>query len=145
MPTAYAASLKKSGKAKAFIDKGIEGIEAEAERASAIVEQVRNYAKNKSSRQNQQDLKEILQEVHCRLSNHQRRRHACPFHGSRWRPCDSRRRVRVGTYLHPICFAMRPKPSLILRVRSRGWKSPTLDLMFRLKFGTKARHYQKKK
>ena len=53
--------LKNPEKAKAFIDKGIEGIEAEAERASAIVEQVRNYAKNKSSRQNQQDLKEILQ------------------------------------------------------------------------------------
>lgn len=52
--------LKNPEKAKAFIDKGIEGIEAEAERASAIVEQVRNYAKNKSSRQNQQDLKEIL-------------------------------------------------------------------------------------
>lgn len=53
--------LKNPEKAKDFIDKGIEGIEAEAERASAIVEQVRNYAKNNSSRQTEQDLKKILQ------------------------------------------------------------------------------------
>lgn len=52
--------LKDPEKSKLLIDRGLEGIEMEAERASSIVEQVRNYAKNKSSRQNQQDLKKII-------------------------------------------------------------------------------------